>query len=41
MVKNIIDLHTHTIYSDGTSTPNELLLEAEKKRIKTFINYRP
>ena len=26
----MIDLHTHTIYSDGTYTTKELLKEAEK-----------
>ena len=33
-MKNIVDLHTHTTKSDGTYTPNELLIEAEKRGIK-------
>lgn len=33
-MKNIVDLHTHTTKSDGTYTPNELLMEAESKGLK-------
>lgn len=33
-MENIVDLHTHTTKSDGTYTPNELLIEAEKKGLK-------
>ena len=33
-MSNIIDLHTHTIKSDGELTPNELLEQAEKIGIK-------
>lgn len=33
-MKNIIDLHTHTNKSDGTYTPNELLIEAENKHLE-------
>ena len=29
-MKKLCDLHTHSIYSDGTYTPTELILEAEK-----------
>lgn len=29
----MIDLHTHSIYSDGTMTPIEILKEAEKKKV--------
>lgn len=29
----MIDLHTHTTYSDGSFTPEEVLEEAEKKRV--------
>ncbi len=29
----MIDIHTHTTYSDGTSTPKELLEEAQKKKL--------
>lgn len=39
-MKNLIDLHSHTNKSDGTYTPNELLQEAEKQRIKIFIYNR-
>ena len=30
----MIDLHTHTKHSDGSTTTEELLKEAEKKGIK-------
>ena len=33
-MNNIVDLHTHTTKSDGTYTPNELLIEAEQKGLK-------
>lgn len=33
-MSNLIDLHTHTTKSDGTYTPNELLIEAENKGLK-------
>lgn len=29
----MVDMHTHTTYSDGTSTPEDLLKEAEQKEI--------
>ena len=29
----MIDLHTHTTYSDGSFTPEEVLEEAEKKEV--------
>ncbi len=32
-MENTIDLHTHTVKSDGTFTPNELLLLAEKQKL--------
>lgn len=32
----MIDLHTHSIYSDGTFSPNELIEEAHKKGIKAI-----
>lgn len=32
----MIDLHTHTIYSDGSSTVSELLTEAENKKLSTL-----
>ena len=34
--KELIDLHTHTSYSDGDLTPDELIKEAIKKNIKTL-----
>lgn len=36
MKKNLIDLHTHTCYSDGELTPDELIKLAECKNIKTI-----
>ena len=33
-MNNKVDLHTHTTKSDGTYTPNQLLLEAENKGIQ-------
>lgn len=33
-MKNIIDLHAHTTKSDGTFTPDELLIEAEKNNLE-------
>lgn len=33
---NIIDLHTHSNYSDGTETPEELLLDAKKIDLKAL-----
>ena len=35
-MRNIVDLHTHTTKSDGTYTPNQLLLEAESKGLKVL-----
>ena len=32
------DLHTHTIYSDGKNTPEEMIL-AEEKSTSTFENF--
>ena len=32
----MIDLHCHSIYSDGDKTPNELLKKAEKLKLKYF-----
>ena len=29
----MIDIHTHTTYSDGTSTPKELLEKAQQKKL--------
>ena len=36
MKEKIIDLHSHSIYSDGELTPIELLNMAKKKNIGTF-----
>lgn len=33
-MENTVDLHTHTTKSDGSYTPNELLIEAEKKNLQ-------
>lgn len=33
-MKNIIDLHSHTTKSDGTFTPDELLIQAENSNIE-------
>ena len=30
MLKPYCDLHTHSVFSDGTYTPTELIREAEK-----------
>lgn len=35
-MNNLIDLHTHTYYSDGELSPNELLKRAVSKGIKTI-----
>ena len=35
-MKNTIDLHTHTVKSDGTFTPNELLKLAEEKNLSVL-----
>ena len=32
----MIDLHTHTLFSDGTSTLEELLQEAENKQLEVL-----
>jgi len=32
----MIDLHTHSVYSDGTNTPQELVALAEKQRLKAL-----
>ena len=32
----LIDMHTHTCYSDGELTPNELVKKAEQEGIKTI-----
>lgn len=31
-----IDLHTHSVYSDGTYTPMELVSYAQKKRLSAI-----
>ncbi len=36
MKLNIIDLHTHSTYSDGTETPEELLLVARESGLKAL-----
>lgn len=36
MKEKMIDLHTHTCYSDGEYTPNELIKLAEQENIKTI-----
>ncbi len=36
MMREYCDLHTHSIYSDGTYTPTELILEAEKKGLSAL-----
>ena len=33
-MNNTVDLHTHTTKSDGSYTPNELLVEAEQKNLQ-------
>lgn len=33
---DLIDMHTHTCFSDGELTPNELLIKAEQEGIKTL-----
>ncbi|WP_243184243.1 PHP domain-containing protein [Clostridium beijerinckii] len=33
-MENIIDLHTHTVMSDGSDTPKELIKIASEKNIK-------
>lgn len=35
-MRNIVDLHTHTTKSDGSYTPNQLLMEAEAKKLKVL-----
>ncbi len=35
----MIDLHTHTNFSDGTDTPIELLENAEKNRNRNYFDY--
>ena len=32
----MIDLHMHSIYSDGTNTPEELVKKAEKRALKAI-----
>lgn len=32
-MKKIADLHTHTVFSDGSLTPKELIILAKKKKI--------
>ena len=32
----MIDLHTHSVYSDGTNTPGELLQMAEERGLKAL-----
>ena len=34
----MIDLHTHSIHSDGTKTPSELLNLAKEKNIKVRVS---
>ena len=36
MSENLIDMHTHTCYSDGELTPDELIKKASKEGIKTL-----
>lgn len=33
---NLIDLHTHSCYSDGTETPADILLEAKRKGVSVL-----
>ena len=35
-MENTIDLHTHTVKSDGTFTPNELLTLAENQKYQFY-----
>ncbi|MFI3171234.1 MAG: PHP domain-containing protein [Eubacteriales bacterium] len=35
-MKNLIDLHVHSNYSDGTLTPTELVALANKKQLRAF-----
>lgn len=35
-MENIIDLHTHSCYSDGEDTPNEIIRKAKQKGIKAL-----
>lgn len=37
----MIDLHTHTNYSDGTWDTKRLLEEAEKNKVGSFSYNRP
>ena len=37
----MIDLHMHTIYSDGDKTVEEVLKMCENKKIRIYINNRP
>ena len=36
----MIDLHMHTSYSDGTDTIEELLLKAQKRKDRDYIDLR-
>ena len=36
MLKNCCDLHTHSVYSDGTYTPTELIAAAEKLNLSAI-----
>lgn len=36
MNNNLIDMHTHTCYSDGELTPDELIIKASSEGIKTI-----
>ena len=33
MEKRYVDLHTHSVYSDGSKEPKEVLLEAKKNNV--------
>ena len=37
---DLMNFHSHTIFSDGSLKPEELLDEAFKKKFKIYINYR-
>ena len=37
----MIDLHIHTVYSDGDKTVEEILKMCEEKKYRMYINNRP
>ena len=37
----MIDLHIHSIYSDGSKTVEEILKKCEEKKVRIHINNRP